>query len=264
MIEYGDNVLILLEDEETKYFSEVKKGSILKTHFGNLIMDSLVGKEFGEKINLGLRNAYLIKPSMIDGIFSLKRSTQIVYPKDMAFILLTLDIKPGDVVYEAGTGTGVMTSILSRQVGESGKVISYEKRSDFLEKAQKNVRRLGFIERVTFVAGEIAECEMRQRADAFFLDVPEPSTSLETSIMILKGSGRICVICPTTNQVQETIGILRDLGVIDIQVWEMMARNYKTNPERFRPEDRMIGHTTYLVFGIKTEGRKFNVKRESP
>ena len=124
MIEYGDNVLILLEDEETRYFSEVKKGGILKTHFGNLIMDSLVGKEFGERINLGLRNAYLIKPSMIDGIFSLKRSTQIVYPKDMAFILLTLDIKPGDVVYEAGTGTGVMTSILSRQVGESGTAAS--------------------------------------------------------------------------------------------------------------------------------------------
>lgn len=258
MIEYGDKVLILLEDEETKYFSEVEKGKVLKTHYGNLMIDSIVGKEFGERISLGLRDAYLIKPSIIDGIFSLRRSTQIVYPKDIAFILLNLDIKPGDVVYEAGTGTGVMTSVFSRQVGESGRVVTYEKRSDFLEKAKKNVGHLGFAERVNFVAGDIVECKDSKVADAFFLDVPEPSTSLETSTTILKRSGRICVLCPTANQVQETIGILRNLGVIDVQVWEIMARSYKTNPERFRPEDRMVGHTTYLVFGIKVEGRKLH------
>ncbi|RLL85811.1 SAM-dependent methyltransferase [Mesotoga sp. H07pep.5.4] len=260
MIDYGDSVLIMLEDEEAKYFSEVKRGSVLKTHYGNLIMDSLVGREFGEKIRLGLRDAFLIKPSMIDGIFSLKRSTQIVYPKDVAFILLYLDIKPGDVVYEAGTGTGVMTSVFSRAVGESGKVVSYEKRQDFLEKAQKNVRHLGHIERVTFASGDVAECEESQKADAFFLDVPDPSASLESAVAILKKSGRICILCPTANQVQETLTILGTLGVIDIQVWEILARSYKANPERFRPEDRMVGHTTYLVFGIKVEGRKLNGK----
>ncbi|CCU83818.1 SAM-dependent methyltransferase [Mesotoga sp. HF07.pep.5.2.highcov] len=260
MIQYGDSILIMLEHEEAKYFSEVKRGSVLKTHYGNLIMDSLVGREFGEKIRLGLRDAFLIKPSMIDGIFSLKRSTQIVYPKDVAFILLYLDIKPGDVVYEAGTGTGVMTSAFSRAVCESGKVVSYEKRQDFLEKAQKNVRHLGHIERVTFVSGDVAECKESQKADAFFLDVPEPSASLESAVSILKRSGRICILCPTANQVQETVTILGTLGIIDIQVWEILARSYKANPERFRPEDRMVGHTTYLVFGIKVEGRKLNGK----
>ena len=84
MIHYGDSILIMLEHEEAKYFSEVKRGSVLKTHYGNLIMDLLWEENSEEKIRLGLRDAFLIKPSMIDGIFSLKRSTQIVVIQRMS------------------------------------------------------------------------------------------------------------------------------------------------------------------------------------
>ena len=33
-----------------------------------------------------------------------------------------------------------------------------------------------------------------------------------------------------------------------IKVQEIMERNYKSNYARFRPEDRMIAHTGYMVF----------------
>ncbi len=31
-----------------------------------------------------------------------------------------------------------------------------------------------------------------------------------------------------------------------------MLRYYKTEPNRIRPEDVMIGHTGYLIFAVKT------------
>ena len=79
-----------------------------------------------------------------------------------------------------------MTSAFSRAVCESGKVVSYEKRQDFLEKAQKNVRHLGHIERVTFVSGDVVECKESQKADAFFLDVPNPPLPFESAVSILR------------------------------------------------------------------------------
>ena len=255
MIRPGDRVVILLEDEETRFFAEVSEGKVLATHYGNLIMSSLVGMEYGSFVSLGFKGAYVLKPSLLDGILSLKRSTQIVYPKDIAFITLNLDIKDGDVVYEAGTGTGVMTSVFSRMVGSSGQVVTYEKRSDFVRRARENVAALGKIDRVTFFPEDIENCNEENVADSFFLDVPDPLAVMGRAVSTLKGSGRICVLCPTTNQVQESIRRLGELGVVDIQMWEIMARNYKTNPDRLRPEDRMVGHTAYLVFGVKIKRR---------
>ncbi len=255
MIRAGDRVVILLEDEETRLFAEVREGEVLTTHYGNLIMSSLAGMEYGSFVSLGFKGAYVLRPSFMDGILSLKRSTQIVYPKDIAFITLNLDVKDGDVVYEAGTGTGVMTSVFSRLVGSSGRVITYEKRSDFVGRARENVAALGKIERVTFFPEDIERCDEENVADSFFLDVPDPLAVMDRAVSILKGGGRICVLCPTTNQVQESIRLLGELNIVDIQMWEIMARNYKTNPDRLRPEDRMVGHTAFLIFGVKIKRR---------
>ncbi|HQN29469.1 MAG TPA: SAM-dependent methyltransferase, partial [Mesotoga sp.] len=130
-----------------------------------------------------------------------------------------------------------------------------EKRSDFVMRARENVAALGKIERVTFFPEDIERCDEENVADSFFLDVPDPLAVMDRAVSILKGGGRICVLCPTTNQVQESIRLLGELNIVDIQMWEIMARNYKTNPDRLRPEDRMVGHTAFLIFGVKIKRR---------
>ena len=42
-------------------------------------------------------------------------------------------------------------------------------------------------------------------------------------------------------------------GFGDVEVAEIMFRRYKTLAARLRPEDRMIGHTGYLLFARKLE-----------
>jgi tRNA (adenine57-N1/adenine58-N1)-methyltransferase len=39
-----------------------------------------------------------------------------------------------------------------------------------------------------------------------------------------------------------------------VEVCEVLLRFYKTVADRFRPEDRMIGHTGYLVFARAMQG----------
>jgi tRNA A58 N-methylase Trm61 len=46
-------------------------------------------------------------------LLNTKRNTQILYPKDIGYILITLGIGPGCRVIEAGTGSGGLTQALA-------------------------------------------------------------------------------------------------------------------------------------------------------
>jgi len=250
LIQAGDRVLVLTDDN-SRYLITLKEGSIFGTHLGNILHEEIIGKEYGDLIKIGRNTAYLLKPGIVDHIFNLNRRTQIVYPKDMGFIILMLDIKEGDLVVECGSGSGSMTSAFARYVGSNGKVVSYERREKFMERARDNVNQLGVGDRVEFKLKDIEEGIDEKEADAFFLDVPDPVPHLKEVLRSLKGGGRFCVLCPTTNQVQSVLETLSEEDVVDIEVWETFVRKMKINPKRFRPEDRMVGHTAYLIFGVK-------------
>jgi len=87
--------------------------------------------------------------------------------------------------------------------------------------------------------------------DALFLDVPEPWKYLRQCWEALRGGGRIAIVSPTASQVMEVLRGLRSLPFVGISVWESLFREYKTNPLTFRPLDRMVAHTTYMIFARK-------------
>jgi len=63
---------------------------------------------------------------MTDILRNTKRSTQIMYPKEIGFILLYMGIGPGSRVIEAGTGSGSFTTALAHAIGEKGHIYSYD------------------------------------------------------------------------------------------------------------------------------------------
>lgn len=249
-ISEGDLVLICLPDGSDYLVQAVPDGYI-STHMGNILFGEFIGKEFGSSIDVGKKRARLLTPGIVDHVFGLQRKTQVVYPKDMGYILLMLDVKQGDRVVECGTGSGAMTLALARLVGRTGRVYSYEKNASFLRNAEENVRLFGLLESVVFRNEDITDGIEEKEADAFFLDVPEPIPVLPIMMDALRGGGRFCVICPTSNQVQDVLQELREEPCMRINVWETFIREMKTNPDRFRPEDKMVGHTAYLVFGTR-------------
>ncbi len=232
----------------------LKAGSKLETHRGILFHDDLIGRQWGTQVFSHLGAAfYLLQPSLADILIDLPRSTQILYPKDIGFILVTMGIGPGQKVMEAGTGSGSMAIALAHAVGADGRVVSYEVRPDMQNLARKNLERLGLEARVELKLRDIRDGFDEVGADAFFLDVPNPWDYIVQVRAALKSGAFLCCLVPTFNQVADLLLALRREHFAFVEVCEILLRYYKPEPSRLRPTDRMVAHTGFLIFGRRIE-----------
>lgn len=259
-MEYTDSQELIKEGEIAQlvglrhafHLVRIQSGQTVHTHRGILQHDDLIGKPWGTQVLSHTGSPFLIlKPSLADMIRTTKRSTQIMYPKDIGFILITMGIGPGTYVIEAGTGSGGLTQALAFMVGDTGKVFSYEKREEMQQLAKKNLTNLGLDGRVSFRLMDIENGFMETGMDAIFLDLPNPYDYLAQVRKSLKSGGYFGTILPTTNQVIKTLVELRRNTFAFTDVCEIMLRYYKPEADRFRPTDRMVAHTGYLIFSRK-------------
>lgn len=232
----------------------LRAGTKFETHRGVLLHDDLIGKPWGTQVfsHLGAP-FFLLQPSLGDLLLDLPRSTQILYPKDIGFILVTTGIGPGKKVVEAGTGSGSMTIAAAYAVGPDGRVVSYEVRPDMQNLAKKNLERVGLSARVDFKLRDIQEGFDETDADVLFLDVPNPWDYISRARAALKPGGFLCSLVPTFNQVEDILRSLRQNSFAFVEVCEILLRYFKPEPSRLRPTDRMVAHTGFLIFGRRIE-----------
>ena len=244
----GDTAL-LVSAQNKRYMLRLKPGDQLQTHRGVLNHSDLIGLPWGSKVFSHLGSSYLLlQPSIADLLIEIRRNTQIMYPKDVGFVLVTLGIGPGKQVLEAGTGSGALTTALAFSVGPTGHVYSYDSRPEMQNLAQKNLERVGLVEQVTFKTRDIIEGFDETNIDALFLDVPNPYDYIAQVRQALKLGGFFGSILPTTNQVSKLLVALHRENFAFVDVCEVMLRYYTAVPERLRPTDRMVAHTGYLIF----------------
>lgn len=231
------------------FIFRVTVGGRMESHRGVIPHDDLIGKPWGTKVTTHLGNPFFImQPALGDLLKELPRTTQILYPKEIGFILVTMGIGEGQRIIEAGTGSGALTCALSFAVGDKGRIFSYEVRPEMQAMAMKNLNRLGLYDRVEFKLRDIAEGFDETGVDALFLDVPNPYDYIGHAKTALKSGGFFGAILPTANQVSKLLLALRQYDFAFIDVCEILLRYYKAESERFRPVDRMIAHTGYLIF----------------
>lgn len=249
----GDLALLVGLRHKHFLFPLVEDGRF-ETHRGILYHNDLIGVPWGSQVYSHLGAPFFIlQPSLADLLINLKRNTQILYPKDIGFILVTMGIGPGTKVIEAGTGSGSMTIALAFAVGAEGRVVTYENREDMQRLACKNVERVGLASRVDFKLRDIQDGLDETDADAFFLDVPNPYDYIPQVRAALKPGGFFCGLLPTVNQVEQLLYALRRNGFAFLEVCEVLLRYYKPEPSRLRPTDRMVAHTGFLTFGRRIE-----------
>lgn len=232
----------------------LQAGAKFETHRGILQHDDLIGKQWGTQVfsHTGAP-FFLLQPSLADLLIDLPRTTQILYPKDIGFILVTMGVGYGQKVMEAGTGSGSMTTALAHAVGPDGCVISYEIKPDVQNLARKNLNRFGLESRVDFKLRDIHQGFDETDADSFFLDVPNPYDFTAQVRAALKPGGFLCCLIPTFNQVEKTLYALSRSKFAFLEVCEILLRYYQPEPSRLRPTDRMVAHTGFLVFARKIE-----------
>ncbi len=244
----GDIAQLISAQNKRFIFRLVADGKF-ETHRGFLSHNDLIGKPWGSRVVSHMGSPFvLLQPSLADILVETRRNTQIMYPKDIGFILITMDIGPGKHVVEAGTGSGSLTTALAFAVGSQGRVTSYESRPEFQHLAQKNLDRLGLAGRVEFKLRDIAMGIDETNVDALFLDLPNPQDYLLQARQALKPGGHLGSILPTTNQVSTLLIALHRENFAFIEVCELILRYYKAHPDRLRPTDRMVAHTGYLIF----------------
>lgn len=247
----GDLIQLLTEADQHFIFT-LKPGEKFQSHLGIVAHDDLIGLPWGSRITSHLGRLFvLLQPQLDDLLRELPRQTQIMYPKDIGYVLVSLGIGPGSIVLEAGTGSGALTTALAYMVGDQGRVISYERKAKFSQLAQDNLKRYGLGHRVEFKCQDLAEGVAEKNVHAVFLDLPDPENYIHLLRPVLIPGGILGCLLPTTNQISLLITALKQNNFEKIEVSEILHRYYKPSATRLRPADKMVGHTGFLIFTRK-------------
>jgi tRNA (adenine57-N1/adenine58-N1)-methyltransferase catalytic subunit len=254
----GDPAL-LIDPQGRQFLLKLEAGRTFQTHQGLIPHDALIGAEDGSWTQTsGGSDMLLIRPRLSDFILKMKRSAQVVYPKDIGPILVFADIAPGMTVLEAGTGSGALTLGLSRAVGPTGKVVSVERREDHAAHARKAIERwYGEVPgNIDMRIGDVADAVAEIQPERIVLDLPEPGPTLEAAAIHQPTGGVVCIYLPTVPQLQAAVITADETGAFaEIEIKEFLFRDWNVSGRSVRPEHTMVGHTGFLMFMRRVEKR---------
>ena len=256
VFEAGERVL-LIDARDRRYLITLSSGMQFHSHAGTIDHDELIGELEGIAVRSSKGSKMLaFRPSLADYILKMQRGAQVVYPKDLGLIIMYADIFPGATVLEAGTGSGALTLALSRAVGETGKVISYELRDDHHERGAANVKDwyegLGSKpENVELRVGDVFEGIPEDGIDRIVLDLPEPWRAVGATTASVAAGGIMCCYLPTVPQVQQTVEAMRRGGFGIVNTLEGLVRTWNVDGQSVRPDHRMVAHTGFIVTARK-------------
>lgn len=243
---------IQLTDPKGKLYSfTITAGKEWHTHKGWIVHDDLVGLPEGSVVSTtaGLKFTAFI-PLLYDYVLSMPRGATIVYPKDAAMIVGVADVYPGSRVLEAGVGSGALSLSILRAVGSEGRLHSFERRDDFAEIARKNVADyFGTVPKNwSLTVGSVQDTEHEDTYDRVILDMLAPWECVEMAAKILRPGGVFLAYVATTTQLSATAEALKSDGhFTEPESSETIVRGWHHEGLAVRPQQRMIGHTGFLI-----------------
>ena len=180
--------------------------------FGRFPSDAVSSQKIGSEFNLLGEKCLIARYALSDIQSNLKRGPQIVLPKDIAWMVYKSGLAAGDTVVEAGCGSAALTLALAAAIARD---------SELVDKTEK-------IE-----------------ADAIVLDLPNPNELVEWAKRSLRLGGFLLSYVPTVQQVQNFLVSLK--GWKEIEVVEIIQRNWQTKSNALRPKTNMLGHTGFII-----------------
>ena len=213
----------------------------------------------------------LLRPLLADYVLSMPRGAQVVYAKDSGQIIALGDIFPGARVLEAGVGSGALTMNLLSAVGESGHLLSIERRTDFAQIAASNVDswfgrhhpawelRTGDFAEVT--ASRVTDASV----DRIVLDMLAPWENVAEGARVLVPGGVFLAYVATTTQLSRTVEALRHSTLFtEPTSWETMVRTWNVDGLSVRPDHTMVAHTGFLLTARRLAAGSTPLTRKRP
>ncbi|MDP4973041.1 MAG: tRNA (adenine-N1)-methyltransferase, partial [Ilumatobacteraceae bacterium] len=132
----GDRVL-LIDTKERRYLVTLEATGEFHSHAGFVPHTQVIGSSEGCTVESTKGARYVVmRPTLEDFVLEMPRGAQVIYPKDLAPIAMLADIAPGHLVFESGVGSGALSMTMLRA---GARIIGYELREDFAQRAKKNV-----------------------------------------------------------------------------------------------------------------------------
>ncbi|CAH1792979.1 unnamed protein product [Owenia fusiformis] len=235
--EYRPNILdgdtvVLFMGHANMLSLKLQKGEVFQTKFGALHHDDVIGKKYGSKVRTGKGFVYVLHFTPELWTLNLPHRTQILYATDISMVTIQLDLKPGSIVVESGTGSGSLSHSIIRAIAPTGHLHTFEFHEERSKKARKEFDDHDIGEYVTVRHRDVCEngFDLEHVADAVFLDLPRPWDALVSAKTALrKEGGRLCSFSPCIEQVQKSCEKLRDLGFTEIVTLECLLRPFNVS-----------------------------------
>ena len=243
----GDMVLIT-DSKNRRYLLTLTIGAEFGSHTGVLPHDNIIGQLEGcEVATIRGQKFRVFRPTLEEFVLSMPRGAQVIYPKDLATMLMFGDVAPGHRVFESGLGSGALSMALLR----AGAVITgYEIREDFASRAKKNVA--AFLGTAAFDRYDVHiqsayEPLDHDGFDRVMLDLPEPWQVVPHVESTLQSGGLLVAYTPSITQVQRLREVLADSRFTQASTIEVLHRGWYVEGQAIRPDHRMVAHTAFLT-----------------
>ena len=231
-VSMGDLVIVYEGFNKQKAVTLTPKGQY-QNRYGSFFHRDWVGKPYGCKVYGSSGNAgfvWLLAPTPELWTKVLPHRTQILYLPDISLVTHALELKPGSVVIESGTGSASLTHSLVRAVAPLGHVYTFEFNRLRAETASAEIVDHGLAEHCTVTHRDIEAqgfpASLENCVDAAFLDLPGPWKCIPSVARALRPDGIVCSFSPCIEQVQRTCEALEAHGFGDTQTVELLGREY--------------------------------------
>ncbi|CAL1358089.1 unnamed protein product [Linum trigynum] len=246
-IQNGD-LVIVYEKHDSMKAVKVSESSVLQNRFGMFKHSDWIGKPFGSKVfsNKG-GFVHLLAPTPELWTLVLSHRTQILYIADISLVIMYLEVVPGCVVLESGTGSGSLTTSLARAVAPTGHVFTFDFHEQRAASAREDFEKTGISSYVTVgvrdIQGQGFPEEHVGSVDAVFLDLPQPWLAIPSAAKMLRQDGVLCSFSPCIEQVQRSCETLRS-NFTDIRTFEILLRTYEVRQGKLDSFDGDEGIST--------------------
>lgn len=249
----GD-AIVFVDREGREHMAVLTPGRVTDIR-GNLIPhDALFGAPEGVRVRGSRAVEFrVVRATLPQYSRTMQRHAQIIYPKDCALLVAYADVFPGATVVEGGYGSGALSMALLRAIGPAslgGRLVTYELRVEAKNRSDKNVRAyLGEQPHHEVKIGDIYEGIAERAVDRVILDVPEPWEVIAHAALALRPGGIFAAYVPTTLQLHRLVlALAASRRFLPAESLETIERPWFVNAHSCRPEQKIIGHTGFLVF----------------
>ena len=248
-----DNQLIVIHTpKNNKYLAVVDLTKEFTTNEGKFKFSQIKNIPSLVKTSTGI-NFKIYKPSYKEFVLLMKRGPQIIYPKDVAQIVLESNIHNSSKILEIGSGSGALTLYLYTLLKNTGKLYSLDSSKKNQRRADKTISRyISTLSEesndINFLNEELINFNyklLNEDIDSIITDVPEPWEFFKNNK--IQNSINWVSYLPSMTQIMRMNNILKDNQFQDIEIKEVILRDWVVDEKIVRPSSKLVSHTGFLI-----------------